>query len=416
VGGNPSSARTADVVVIGGGVIGCAIAFRLAQAHLKVVVLERGEPGGEASGAAAGMIAPQGEMVNFDAFFELCAASRDLYPSFVEEVEELSGETVGYRRDGILMVAADDQHSRELEEVSRSQTRQGLPLERLTAESVHERVPGLSPAVRWGLFVRGDHWVDNERLTRALAKAAERLGVAFCAHTAAARLHVAGGRVSSVETRRVSGAPNSPISAGHFILAAGCWSCELVAPLGIYLPVQPCRGQMIEFESPRELPVVVRAGHHYLVPRAPNRILVGTTVEYAGYQKEVTGEGLRSILEGAWRFAPLLKDLRFRRAWAGLRPDTADHLPVLGYGDVENLIFATGHFRNGILLAPVTARLISELLLTGSTSCSIEAYRPTRFKARPADDSTQGSTGLSGSSAATGESAGAMNGSRGKKT
>ncbi|PYV07150.1 MAG: hypothetical protein DMG26_01210 [Acidobacteria bacterium] len=139
MGENPSSARTADVVVIGGGVIGCAIAFRLAQAHLKVVVLERGEPGGEASGAAAGMIAPQGEMVNFDAFFELCAASRDLYPSFVEEVEELSGESVGYRRDGILMVAADDQHSRELEEVSRSQTRQGLPLERLTAESVHER-------------------------------------------------------------------------------------------------------------------------------------------------------------------------------------------------------------------------------------------------------------------------------------
>ncbi|PYV07151.1 MAG: hypothetical protein DMG26_01215 [Acidobacteria bacterium] len=220
-------------------------------------------------------------------------------------------------------------------------------------------------------------------MTPALAQALERLGVEFRAHTAATRLQVAGGRVISVETRSASAAANSPISAGHFILAAGCWSCELTAPLGMYLPVQPCRGQMIEFESPRELPLVVRAGHHYLVPRAPRRILVGTTAEYAGYQKEVTGEGLRSILEGAWRFAPLLKDLRFRRAWAGLRPDTADHLPVLGYGEVENLIFATGHFRNGILLAPVTAQLISELLLAGSTPRSIEAYRPTRFTTRP---------------------------------
>jgi glycine oxidase len=383
MGGNPS--ETADVVIIGGGVIGCGIAFRLAQARLRVVVVERGEPGGEASGAAAGMIAPQGEMLEFDAFFELCAASRDLYAGFVEEVEELSGEAAGYRRDGILMVAADDQHSAELEEVYRRQARQGLALERLTAKALHAQVPGLSPDVRWGLFVGGDHWVDNERLTPALAKAAERLGVTFRTHTAASRFEVASRRVLSVETRSGAGAASSTLSAGHFILAAGCWSCELAAPLGVSLPMSPCRGQMMEFEAPRELPLVVRAGHHYLVPRAPRRILVGTTAEYAGYEKDVTGEGLRSILEGAWRFAPLLQDLRFRRAWAGLRPDTADHLPILGYGEIENLIFSTGHFRNGILLAPVTAQLIAELLLTRATSRSIEAYRPTRFTARPAD-------------------------------
>jgi glycine oxidase len=139
---------------------------------------------------------------------------------------------------------------------------------------------------------------------------------------------------------------------------------------------------MLEFEVPVELPMPVRAGHHYLVPRAGRRVLAGTTSEYAGFNKEVTAEGLRSIIEGGLRFAPLLRDLRFRRAWAGLRPDTPDHLPVLGHSELENLVFATGHFRNGILLAPVTAQLISEVMMTGSTSRSMDPYLPSRFGSR----------------------------------
>jgi glycine oxidase len=137
---------------------------------------------------------------------------------------------------------------------------------------------------------------------------------------------------------------------------------------------------MIEFDSAADLPLPVRLGHHYLVPRSGSRVLAGTTQEYVGYEKAVTGGGLQSILEGTARLAPLVGDYRFRRAWAGLRPDTADHLPILGYGELENLIFATGHFRNGILLAPLTAQLISELFLTRSTSRSLEAYRPGRFE------------------------------------
>jgi glycine/D-amino acid oxidase-like deaminating enzyme len=143
--------------------------------------------------------------------------------------------------------------------------------------------------------------------------------------------------------------------------------------------MEPCRGQIIEFECSTDFPRVVRQGHHYLVPRPPGRVLAGTTAEYVGYEKAVTGEGLRSILEGAMRLTPRVKDFRLRRAWSGLRPDTADHLPILGYGEFENMIFATGHFRNGILLAPLTAQLISELFLTRSTSRPIEAYNPLRF-------------------------------------
>lgn len=377
---DPSLSQTAEVVIIGGGLIGCAIAFRLAQSRLKVTVLDRGEMGGEASQAAAGMLAPQGEMVESSGFFDLCAASRDLYENFIPEIEELTDQRVGYYREGSLLVAIDENECSDLEGIHRAQSRLGLKIESLAGEAVLKRVPSLSPKIRCGLFIPGDHWVNNERLITALVAACHRVGVTFHPRNAVTKLTVRNGRIESVEGSLDSSRLRSTFFAGHFVLAAGCWSPELMAPLEIELPMKPCRGQMIEFDSTVDLPLVVRAGHHYLVPRPPDRVLAGTTVEYAGFEKPVTGEGLLSILEGTVRFAPFISNLRFRRAWAGLRPDTADHLPILGYGEVENLIFATGHFRNGILLAPVTAQLISEILLTGSTSRAIDAYSPRRFK------------------------------------
>ncbi|MGO9269037.1 MAG: glycine oxidase ThiO [Terriglobia bacterium] len=388
-----NSSSSPDVLIIGGGVIGCGIALRLAQARLRVTMVERGEPGGEASSAAAGMIAPQGEATGFDAFFDLCQASRDLYASFIAEVEDLAGLArggIGYHREGALLLAADENQQAELEKIHHAQSSHGLPLERLAPEEVHRRSRGLSPHITGGLFVPGDHWVDNERLASALAVAGRRAGVTFHTHTAVTRLIQRGDRPGKIEGAEISafgGAGKDPasagsiISAGCCILAAGCWSSQLAASLRVDLPMQPCRGQMIEFEADeadRKLPLVVRAGHHYVVPHA-TRILAGTTAEYVGFDKAVTGEGLSSILEGVGRIAPLVGGLRFRRAWAGLRPDTADHRPILGYGSVSNLIFATGHFRNGILLAPITAQLISELVLTGSSSVSLDPYGPGRF-------------------------------------
>jgi len=373
-----TTSRNADVIVIGGGLIGCAVALRLAQAQMRVCVLDRGQPGAEASTAAAGMLAPQGEMVNPDAFFEFCAASRDLYPIFVAEIEELSGQSVGYRRDGTLLVGISDAECRELEEVHRVQSGLGLPIDSLTPDTIRVRVNGLSSEIRAGLFIPGDHWIDNEQLTLAAIKACRRLGVVFCPGRPVTRFNVRDGRVESVEAAYTAGGA-STLSAEHFVLAAGCWSSELVRPLGIRLRMEPCHGQMMEFEAGEDLPCVVRAGHHYLVPRAGRRVLAGTTAEYIGFDKAVTGEGLRSILEGVARIAPFVKDLKFRRAWSGLRPDTADHLPILGRGGIPNLYFATGHFRNGILLAPITAQAISELLLGKPSSFPLEAYRPTRF-------------------------------------
>ncbi|MBZ5513433.1 MAG: glycine oxidase ThiO [Acidobacteriia bacterium] len=347
------STPTADVIVIGGGLIGCSIALRLAQAKLRVCVLDRGEPGAEASSAAAGMLAPQGETVDPDAFFELCAASRDLYPHYVAEIEELSGQDVGYRRDGALLVAIDDAECGALQRIYEAQSRQGLPIERLAPAEMHRRVPGLSPEIRDSSFVPGDHWLDNERLCDAVIAACRRLGVEIRPRHAVIRLNLQSGRVQDIDAMTAIGPTGKiKLSASHFVLAAGCWSGALAEPLGIKLPVQPCRGQMMEFDSPAELPLVVRAGHHYLVPRPGRRVLAGTTAEYVGFDKAVTAEGLRSILEGVERIAPFVKGLKFRRAWSGLRPDTADHLPILGHGEIVNLFLATGHFRNGILLLP----------------------------------------------------------------
>lgn len=369
------SSRAADVLIIGGGIIGCSIAWRLAQAGMKVTVLDRSDPGAEASSAAAGMLAPASEMLTPRTFSELCVASRNLYPHFAAEIEESSGHHVAYRSDGSLLVALNQELEEELAEVHRAQTAQGFALHRLTAAEVHERAAGLSPQVRSGLFVPGDHWVDNERLMRALLIACQRAGVRIEAGHAVHKLHTQGDHVASVTAGNHAG-----FMAKTYIVAAGCWSGDVTRELGMHVPIVPCRGQVMEFEAPREIPFILRAGIHYLVPRPERRVLLGTTAEYSGFEKVVTAKGLHSILEGTVRLAPQVSEFRFLRAWAGLRPDTADHLPVLGYGEIANLVFATGHFRNGILLAPVTAEIITDLILKGSTDRSIEAYRPTRFK------------------------------------
>lgn len=370
---------SSDVAVVGGGLIGCAIALRLVQQKVRVTVFERGEPGCEASTAGAGMIAPQGETAQPDLFYELCAASRDLYPDFLAEVEEISGKRVDFHVHGTLMVAMDETERARLEGVFEGQTQCGLSLEKLTSEELRKRNPHLSSRVLAGVFVAGDHWLDNEMLVAALRAACQRCGVVFRLHNEATRFNAGDSRVESIEAREPDSAVTTRYSAGSFVLAAGAWSGSLAKSLNVRLPVAPCRGQMMEFDGSEDFPLAVRAGHCYAVSRSGGRIIAGSTMEYAGFEKSVTGEGLISILEGASRFLPLIKRLRFRRAWAGLRPDTEDHRPVLGYERFQNLVFATGHFRNGILLTPVTAKLITELLLTGSTSIPIDAYSPQRF-------------------------------------
>lgn len=374
-----ASAAGSDVIVVGGGLIGCAIALRLAQHKMQVRVFDRGEPGAEASSAGAGMIAPQGETVEPDGFYSLCAASRDLYPNFVAEVEELAGQPVEFRRDGALMAALDEHEAGELGRIYNGQTRFGLAVEKLSGEEVRRRLPQISPQVLGGLFFAGDHWLNNELLMFALHKACSRAGVIFHTHSPVARFNGQGGRMQSIEIESKPRPDPLVYSADYFVLAAGAWSGNLAASLNLPLPIKPCRGQMIEFEGAADFPFVLRAAHFYCVPRSGGRLIAGSTMEDSGFEKAVTADGLLSILERARRLVPFIAGLRFRRAWAGLRPDTADHWPILGCGPWSNLAFATGHFRNGILLTPITAQLIAELIVTGSAPGALQPYSPLRF-------------------------------------
>ncbi|HKT11903.1 MAG TPA: glycine oxidase ThiO [Terriglobia bacterium] len=375
------SSNKADVLIVGGGIIGSAIALRLAKSGTRAMVIDRGQPCGEASGAAAGMIAPQGELIEPESFSEFCTASRDLYPEFVAEVEGLAGESVHYRNDGTLLVAISEEECAELEHVYRHQTQRGLPLERLTDDNLVKVLPGLSPRIELALFVSGDHWVDNQRLTRGLIKAAELSGATFEWNCAVTGFNVQGDQIHGVRVLPQGAATEKTLSAGRVVLAAGSWSGQLAETLGLSLHIVPCHGEMIEFETPSDLPYVVRAGINYVVPRGAQTAVAGTTARWGSFEKAVTAGGLQSIIQGITRILPVAKDFKFRRAWAGLRPDTKDHLPILGFGKLQNLVFATGHFRNGILLAPVTARVIAELILTGAPSHALDLYSPGRFDA-----------------------------------
>jgi len=282
-----------------------------------------------------------------------------------------------------LLLALDEQQASEMEATRRDQTHERppadsgaasrFPIERLTIADLGRRVTGLTDSVLGAQFLPADHWVDNQCLTEAVIRAARRRGVAFHARRAVRSLVVHNGRLESIEVE------DDRLCAGEFVLAAGCWSGALAASAGVEVPTVPCRGQILEFELASPLPIVVRAGHHYLVPREGGRVVVGTTAEYVGFEKSVTAEGMASILRAALQLAPFLGEARFCRAWAGLRPDTADHLPVLGRSGVRGLTLATGHFRSGILLAPVTAKLIAEMIMANSSPPAIEAFRANRF-------------------------------------
>lgn len=374
-----NSSGASDVIVVGGGLIGCAIALRLARRGVRVSVFERSEPGCEASRAGAGMIAPQGETLKPDSFYDLCATSRDLYPDFVAEIQEISGKNVGFVQRGSLMVATDEAGRTELGRIHAGQSSMGLRLEWVRPKEVLQNSSLLSPDISEGIFIPGDHWLDNEALVEALHSACLRSGVVFHLHTTISRFIACDGKIEGIEAQGEGQPMPCRYSAAVFVLAAGAWSGEVARSLGLELPITPCRGQMIEFDGADDFPITVRAGHYYLVPRSQSRIIAGSTMEYVGYEKRVTGEGLMSILGGVSRFAPFIRHLRFRRAWAGFRPDTKDHRPILGSGRFQNLAFATGHFRNGILLAPITAQLTSELILSGRTSFPIEPYSPARF-------------------------------------
>ncbi len=369
---------TADVVIVGGGVIGCALARELASAGLEVALVEKRQPGAEASGAAAGLLAPQAECVAPGPFFDLGIESRGLYPQWTEELVAETGIDVGYRRTGILRCA--------LREGPQSldpflwQRRAGLAVEQKDPASIAALTQGqVTPEVHEALFFPEESIVDSRRLTRALWLSAERRGVRLLIGTAARRFLLREGACRGVET------DGGAIEAERVVDAAGAWA-NFDPGLPMPLPVRPVRGQIVELRLAGEgLPTVIQSEEVYLVPHADGSLLVGATVEFVGFEKEVTAGAVEGLIAAAARLVPAVEAARFTGARVGLRPGTPDGLPVLGPSAVPGLFFATGHFRNGILLAPVTARILADELMGGG-SHDLVPFSIERFEAsdRPA--------------------------------
>ena len=372
------TSETAEVAIIGGGVIGLAVARALALRGVRdVLLIERNSLGGESSSAAAGMLAPQAEANRAHEFFQLTCQSRDMYPAFAAALLDETGIDIELETTGTLYLAFTEHDEDELQRRFEWQNKAGLPIENLSAPAVRQLEPSINEDVRAALKFPLDTQVENRRLLSALASANERLEVRMETGTAVKSLKIERDRVTGIETSR------GFIATGAVVIAGGAWSSLLGAPDKALpdLRIKPVRGQMLCFEpKPQIARHVIYSPRGYLVPRRDGRLLAGSTTEHAGFEKQVTAAGVHTILRAALEISPRIAALPLTDSWAGLRPRAADTLPVLGpCAEIAGVYYATGHYRNGILLAPITGELIAGAIVDKVFPATLEIFSPDRF-------------------------------------
>jgi glycine oxidase len=363
-----------DLLVVGGGVIGLAIAREAALAGLSVRLVERGEPGGGASGASAGMLAAQLEAHHPGPLSRLCLTGRDLYPEFLEALRDETGVDVDVRTEGALVVARGGAAADDLERQYAAQLAAGLEVELVDAAGLLRLEPSVTAAAVLGLLLPREWSLDPVLLVRALRRAAERAGAQVATGREVLRVAATGGRVSGVVT-----ADGAVMPAGRVVLAAGAWSGQVRVDGAAAVGSEPVRGQIVCFRAPGLLRRIVHAGTCYLVPRGDGRLLVGSTMEHAGYDPSVTAEGLATLAAAALAVVPGLGPAALHGAWAGLRPASPDSLPVIGRGALDGLFHAGGHLRNGIVLAPLTGRVVVRLVRGDDPGIDLGPFDPLRF-------------------------------------
>ncbi|MEV7810804.1 glycine oxidase ThiO [Streptomyces flaveolus] len=383
------SSRTSDVLVIGGGIIGLVTAWRAAQRGLATAVVDP-EPGGGAAQVAAGMLAAVTELhYGEETLLALNLESARRYPAFAAELTELTGHDLGYRRCGTLAVALDADDRAHLRELHALQQRSGLASEWLSGRECRRLEPMLAPGVRGGLRVDGDHQIDPRRLAAALVAACERAGVVF--HRAwAERLDVVRDRATGVTT-----ADGTALRADRVVLAAGSLSGRLAGvPDELLPPVRPVKGQVLRLTVPRRyapflsrtVRAVVRGSQVYLVPRENGELVVGATSEELGWDTTVTAGGVYELLRDAHELVPGITELPLTETRAGLRPGSPDNAPLLGPSGLAGLLLATGHYRNGVLLTPVTGAVLAHALVTGELLEEARPFTPRRFGTAPGEN------------------------------
>ena len=353
----PLPTKRHDVAVVGGGIVGLACAWYAARLGMSVVVLERDRVGGGASGVAAGMLAPVTEAdFGEDELLELNLAAADRWPSFAAELETASGLGCGFRETGALVVAADRDDAEQLRRLAELHTALGLPSRWVVPREARALEPGLSPRVRGAIHAPRDHQADPVATVRALAAACRAAGVEVREHVEVGELVRTGGRATGV------GTATAEVAADTVVVAAGAWSAALApdAP-----PVRPVKGQIAALRAPDPslAPVhVLRTPRCYLLARADGRVVLGATMEERGFDAATTADGVFRLLEAAREVLPDVGELEWTGVRASLRPGTPDNLPAVGRGTCDGLVWATGHFRNGVLLAPLTGELVAAML------------------------------------------------------
>jgi glycine oxidase len=375
--------KSYDVIVVGGGLVGSSIAWELAAQKVHVALLDRQRPGREASWAAAGMLSPGPDSPEALPLVPLAKESLRLYPGFVSAIEDASGTCVAFAREGALEVFDDAEGPAKRDRLVAEYAILGIVAEPLFTESACAKEPALNQNAKAIAWLPGEATVDPRLLTEATLEAAKNRGVEILASRAVTSILAEAGRCTGVI------ASGQKIAAENVVIAAGSFcgtigedpSCGTIA-IARYAPIHPVRGQMLAMRSNQiKLKKVLRSERGYIVPRADGRIIAGSTLENAGFAKDTTPDGLRTIFEVAVALAPALADAQIVETWAGLRPGTPDQLPIIGPTDIPGLLIAAGHYRNGILVAPVTAKLIREWIVEGKTSFGAERFSPLRFSA-----------------------------------
>jgi glycine oxidase len=356
-----------DVLIIGAGIIGASCAWRLSQAGLSVKVLDRAAPGSEASQAALGVLTFHGRPdPMFESFRLLARKSRDFYPAVIDELEAAVGEPVFFRQEGQLFLAMNDDDLLSLEDTFRVNRSEGVELEQATTEEALMLEPNLNPEIVGTLFSPNDAWVDNTALTQSFVSAAQQAGVKF-EQAEVTSVATGGGRATGVYSGEAH------YEADWIVVAAGAWSGKIWN-----VPVKPRRGQAYTVEG-SYFKRVIHSPRGYVVPKGDTQTMLGATVEDVGFDLTNTPEGLGAVSKAAFEISPMLETSTFAGAWAGLRPGTPDDLPIIGpSAEFPNLIIATGHFRNGILLAPITAHLVRQVVMGDPSDVNLLPFSPDR--------------------------------------
>jgi len=376
----PTPDAGASIVIAGAGIIGCAIAYELSRRGLRCLLLDSRRAGMAATNAAAGVLAPLAEFQRPGALVRLGLESLRLYPAWVDRLREDAPDIdVEFVRNGVLRVAFDDEELAALRLGLRYRDELGVELLELDAAALREAEPRLSERIVGGLLCPEEGQVSNQLFTLALSRAAEKRGARVVEGAPVLGFTKRGGRVTGVRT------PRGDFACDHLVLAAGPWTHSLAAKLGVDVPTRPMRGQMVAFGgmlTPVHQPVWGARG--YVLPRANGLVFAGSTVEDVGFRIRTTKAGLAGVRRAAFEIVPQLRHAREHFSWAGLRPGSPDGLPIMGpLPGWDNVTVATGHFRNGILLAPISGQLIAQLITNRRSPEALASFAPDRFSKMP---------------------------------